>query len=192
MPDSVLEALAALLRHPDDEHAVNVERCARAVEAAFPEGTALLAEFRRRTGALATEGLQELFARTFDLDPICAPEIGWHLFGERYERGLFLVKLKQLRRRLGLPDQVELPDHLAGVLELLGRMEPEEAAELAWACVLPALEKMRGGLAGKDSPYASLLELVARLLEERHPLPPDEEEPPLRPPLHTVDERSGA
>lgn len=189
MPAPVLECLAALLRHPGPDHALRVERCARAVEAAFPQGAAALGEFRRQVEGLSTEALQELFAQTFDLDPVCAPELGWHLFGERYERGLFLVKLKQLRRRLALEETVELPDHLAAVLELLARMEPGEAAELAWACVLPALGKMCGGLEGKESPYASVLGLVSRLLEDRYPLPRDE--PPGLTARAAVDERRG-
>lgn len=191
MPPAALDSLAALLRYPGPDHALRLDGCLRAVETDLPEGTALLAEFRRRVDGLSTETLQELFTQTFDLDPICSPELGWHLFGEQYERGLFLVKLKQLGRRLGLDDSVELPDHLSSVLELLGRMEPGEAAELARACVLPALEKMRRGLEAKDSPYASVLDLISVLLEPSYPPPPSEEAP--RPAaLRAIDERSGA
>lgn len=196
MPAAALDALAALLRYPGPDHALRVERCLRAVEEELPSGAALVVELRRRVQGLSTEALEELYTRTFDLDPVCAPELGWHLFGEQYERGLFLVKLKQLRRRVGLEeDGAELPDHLAGVLELLDRLPPAEAADLAWACVLPALEKMRQGLAGKESPYASALDLAAGLLEARHPPPPPDEAerhaPAPRPGLHVIDERSG-
>lgn len=194
MPTAALDALASLLRYPGPDHALRVERCLRAVEEELPAGAPLVVELRRRVQGLPLEALEELYTRTFDLDPVCAPELGWHLFGEQYERGLFLVKLKQLRRRVGLDDGTELPDHLAGVLELLDRLPPAEAADLAWACVLPALEKMRQGLGGKDSPYASAIDLAAILLEARHPPPPaDEAERPApapRPGLHVLEEGS--
>ena len=31
--------------------------------------------------------IEETFTRTFDVNPACALEVGWHLFGEEYARG---------------------------------------------------------------------------------------------------------
>lgn len=189
MPRAALDAIAELFRYPDRDYPERVAACLRAVGDGVPEGARLLGEFRRGTAPLSTEALQELFTQTFDLNPVCSAELGWHLFGEQYERGLFLVKLRQLMRGFGLAETSELPDHLVHVLAVLGRMETGAAAEFAWACVVPALGKMRAGLEGKGNPFESLLELIARTLEVRLALPPLAEAPPA-PALRVVSEGS--
>ena len=74
---------------------------------------------------------QELYVQTFEFNPACTLELGWHLFGENYERGEFLVRMRDLLRRHGIAESTELPDHLTHVLALVGRLDHEEAAELA-------------------------------------------------------------
>jgi nitrate reductase delta subunit len=117
---------------------------------------------------MAPEEVEEMFTRTFDINPACGPEVGWHLFGENYSRGEFLVRMRQELRRHGLPESTELPDHLAHVLAVLARLTPDEADPFAERFVLPALDKMIAGLSGKDNPYEKLLEAVRRLTTVRH------------------------
>ena len=38
--------------------------------------------------------LEELYAATFDSSDDCALEVGWHLYGEAYQRGVFLVEMR--------------------------------------------------------------------------------------------------
>ncbi|HYL79489.1 MAG TPA: hypothetical protein VEU07_01670, partial [Candidatus Acidoferrum sp.] len=81
-------------------------------------------------------------------------------------------KMRQQSTRFGLPDSVELPDHLSLVLAVLGRMPAEEAEEFAGACLLPGLDKMRANLAGKSNPFEAVLDAIALLVERRYgPLP---------------------
>ena len=160
--NAIYDALAELLKYP----------AARApgVDASFAPGEAgsLVDSFLRDTASLTLEQLQELYVRTFDLNPVCSLEIGWHLFGENYERGEFLVKMRQEMRRYGVPESTELPDHLTHVLPVAGRMAPEEANEFIVAFVLPALEKMRAGLAGKNNPYEKVLAAIGAVFESNH------------------------
>ena len=165
---AIYDFLADLLRYPGEDYPQRTARCAQALAAKERNAASLLTEFSLRTGELTTEGLQELFTQTFDLDPPCSLEVGWHLFGENYERGAFLVRMRQQMRRFALEESSELPDHLTHVLGVLGRMEPEEAGEFAAACVFPALDKMRAGLAGKNNPFENVLEAIVRLLESRY------------------------
>ncbi len=178
----MFDLLAGLLQYPGEDYHERTARCVRAEAAAFAAevptpcvGTRpapLLAEFSRRIGKLSTEALQELYTQTFDLNPLCSLEVGWHLYGENYDRGAFLVKMRQQLRRFGLRESSELPDHLTHALAVLGRMEGEEAGEFAVACVLPALAKMRAGLNGPSeechNPFAYVLEAIARVLQSRH------------------------
>ena len=95
---------------------------------------------------------------------MCSLEVGWHIFGEDYNRGALLVTVRGLLREHGLPEGTELPDHLATVLPLLGRL-PDDAAE-TWArrYTLPALGKMLAGFAEEDNPYRSALIEIEHLL----------------------------
>jgi nitrate reductase assembly molybdenum cofactor insertion protein NarJ len=113
---------------------------------------------------------QELYVQTFEFNPACTLEIGWHLFGENYERGEFLVRMREQLRRHGIGESTELPDHLTHLLPLIGRMERADAAELAGQFILPALGKIRDAL--KDNPYRTTLAAIEEKLEADYPNAP--------------------
>ena len=162
MPGStVYGALAAVLTYPDADHS---QRIAKGLDCAPPDCRDQLQRFADAVRGLTTIELQELYTRTFDLNPVCSLEIGWHLFGENYERGVLLVKMREELRRHQLSESSELPDHLTHVLRLVGEMEHEYAADFVGACVLPALEKMRQAIHGKENPFEHVLLAVNSLL----------------------------
>ena len=153
--------LAGLLTYPGNDYPALVQQCE-------PRQPALAA-FEADIALLSTAELQELFTRTFDLNPLCCLEIGWHLFGENHERGALMVRLRQELRRHGLAESTELPDHLSLVLRLLAHMEPERAGDFAGACVLPALEKMLAAFADKGNAFQKLLLAVRDLVRGDFP-----------------------
>lgn len=180
------ELLAALVTYPETGYHQRVEECRRALTEAHPAVAPLLDDFAQAIAPLPVEDLQELFTRTFDLNPVCSLEIGWHLFGENYDRGALLVKMRQELRRYSLAESAELPDHLTHVLILLGHMEPERAQDFALACVLPALEKMLAAFAGKAegkesisaealtppvTPYVNVMQAIGRVLNSLYAEP---------------------
>jgi nitrate reductase molybdenum cofactor assembly chaperone len=110
---------------------------------------------------------QEHYVQTFEFNPACTLEIGWHLFGENYERGEFLVRMREQLRRYGIAECTELPDHLTYFLQLIPRMDRDEAAELVGQSVLPALGKIREAL--KENPYASLIAAIEARLQADFP-----------------------
>jgi nitrate reductase delta subunit len=110
--------------------------------------------------------MQELYVQTFEFNPACTLEIGWHLFGENYERGEFLVRMRQELRRHGIPESTELPDHLTHLLPLIDRMEHAEAARLAGEYLLPALGKIQ---LAEDNPYGPVLESIVQKLQTDFP-----------------------
>lgn len=110
---------------------------------------------------------QELYVQTFELNPACTLEMGWHLFGENYERGEFLVKMREQLRRHGIPECTELPDHLTYLLPLIGFMDREEAARLAGEVLLPALAKIRSGI--QNNAYEAAIASVVEKLETDFP-----------------------
>ncbi len=171
----ILEMLADLLRYPGEDYLPHLADCARVLAPVEPEAALLLEDLATRREGLSVEQIQELFIQTFDLSPVCSLELGWHLFGENYDRGTLLVKMRQELRRYRLPESEELPDHLTHALALLSRMEPERAEDFALACVLPALAKMLEALAGRESPMENLVQAIARVLRRRYPQPAETE-----------------
>lgn len=165
----IFEMLADLLRYPGEDYLPHLADCARALAGDHPDAALLLSELEGRLEGVTVEQVQELFIQTFDLSPVCSLELGWHLFGENYDRGTMLVKMRQELRRYGLPESEELPDHLTHALALLSRMEPERGEEFAAACVLPALDKMLEALAGKENPMENIVQAVTRVLRNRYP-----------------------
>ena len=110
--------------------------------------------------------MQELYVQTFEFNPACTLEIGWHLFGENYERGEFLVRMREQLRRHGIAETTELPDHLTHFLLLIPRMEHDEAAQLAGEFVLPALDKIQ---LADGNPYRPALEAICEKLRADFP-----------------------
>lgn len=160
-------ALARLLVYPDGEYCGQLDEAIGVVRRESPQAADHLAELAAALGPLSPEEREELFTRTFDVKPLTALEIGWHLFGEDYHRGTLMVRLRSELRRHGVEESRELPDHLTHVLSLLDRMPEDEAEAFAQACVIPAVEKILQGFREKENPYEHLLRAVASVLGAR-------------------------
>ena len=143
--------LAPLLAYPRAEHQAHIMRCREALTHSHSEAAAFLSAFERETQDDTIDRVEERFTRTFDLNRQCNLEIGWHLFGENYDRGSFLVWMRQQLRGFGLAESGELPDHLTHVL-----------------LVLPALQRMLSELKEKENPYENVLHAVQSVLTANH------------------------
>ena len=145
----MLRRLADLLRYPD----------ARLMRA--PDDSPEIREFFDEIERVDPEGMEELYTQTFDLNPVATLEIGWHLWGEQYERGRFLADLRALQASLGIDEGTELPDHLTVLLETLDRMDdPAPLAER----IAPALAKIAAPLEEHGNPYRHLIAAAVALL----------------------------
>lgn len=150
--------LASLLEYPAPGAARRIEEARAALAAEVPAAAQALAPFADFARGCAPARLEEVFAELFDFNPACAPELGWHLYGEDYKRGAFLVRMRRWMRELGVAEDAELPDHLIHVLEVYSKLPQPQAAELSQTKILPALAKMRAAAAG--NPYDFVLAAV--------------------------------
>ena len=147
--------LADLLEYPDTDLASMMEayKSADSFEA--------FTKFRAGVEQLSLFDLQELYTRTFDLNPVCALEIGYHLFGENYKRGEFLAGLRQTETPFELGQERQLPDYLPVLLRLLTKLEDDELhASLIGECLIPGIGKMIASFKESENPYRHLLEAV--------------------------------
>ncbi|MBM4001233.1 MAG: nitrate reductase molybdenum cofactor assembly chaperone [Planctomycetes bacterium] len=165
IPAPVLEALARLLSYPTGTYVEAAELLYIALPPDSREAKEAVAAFGSYIESLSVHELEETFSRTFDINPACALEIGWHLFGEEYARGLLLVRLRSELRRHGIEETAELPDHVVHVLALLAAMNGDEAERFVRACVQPAVVKMQLALEKADSPYRHVIQVLTLLLE---------------------------
>lgn len=145
-----------LFAYPDEAYADRAAACAAVTD--LEEMRA----FAKSLEPLSLGQIQEAFIQAFDMNPNATLEIGWHLFGEQYERGEFLVSMRGWLRSAGVPEVGELPDHLLHVLPLVDRLDPAEAQPFADRFVLPALEKIAAGL-----PAGSIFGALVRGLAEQ-------------------------
>jgi nitrate reductase delta subunit len=163
-PREQLEAVAALFAYPQADYASAVEN---AVACSGSAATPLI-KFARDIAAIPLSGLQELYTNTFDLSPVCALDLGWHLFGEDYKRGLFLARMRRELQAHNIPETCELPDHLSRALLLLARMRPTQAEEFASVIVAPALERMLKCIPSGNL-FTCLLQAVQQLITLHFP-----------------------
>lgn len=152
------DRLARLFEYPDESY---VERCAEAG----------LFQLANEMNKLSTSEIQELFIATFDWNPATALEVGWHLYGEQYARGEFLVRMRAELRRYGVAESTELPDHLTHVLRVVGRMDQETANKFVHEFVAPAVAKLHAALVQKETPFAILMGAVRDALPVQADLP---------------------
>ncbi len=137
------ERLAVLFSHPGAEYLADVERAIRHFDVSRPAVASALRDFQRRLPQDDPLALEELYTRTFDVQPITSLEIGYTLFGEDYKRGALLAGLSREHTQAENDCGFELADHLGNVLRLLPKIEDTEIRqELVHVMVAPAVREM--------------------------------------------------
>ena len=162
-----LALAGALLAYPGDGYGDTARRLAGAMDGADREAAAHLCAFADAIGLLPLSAQQELYTQTFDLSPVCALEVGWHLFGEDYKRGVFLVEMRQALAAHGIEEGGELPDHLSSLLQLADALGDDDARALVTKALQPALARMIDPLEKAENPFRWLMQGIQRLLAGR-------------------------
>lgn len=158
------DVLADLLAYPDESFPTRVAEARSVLAVHAPAAAAALEPLAGRAAEGDASSWEELYTRTFDWSPERALELGWHLYGEQYDRGAFLVRMRAHLRAAGVEEGAELPDHLGTVLRLLPRLPDADAQRLAAEAVVPALAKVQAGFGDEPNPYRDVLRAVAALV----------------------------
>lgn len=173
-----LHLIASSLEYPSDLSASQAFEAALQVESVNPE---MASSLRNLSDWLlqAAPGLsEERYSGLFDLRPVCTLHLGYHLFGEAYQRGALLAGLVAEMRKAGMVPEGDLPDFLPSVLRLLATLPPGEDREtLVDALLLPALTRMTDAVKEVSNPWAEVLRSLPAFLAPLGggaPLPPPE------------------
>ena len=166
--ERVLGTISQLLSYPGEHYVQLVEMLYLIVQNEIPKAAKGISEFGQFVEACSDVELEEAYTRTFDVNPDCALEIGWHLFGEDYTRGQFLVRMRQELAKYEIVESGELPDHLTHALQIIAAMPEEEAQRFSHACVFPGLYKMQKSLKKNQSPYLHLIQCLLLVLEKSY------------------------
>lgn len=165
--EKLCDTLANVLIYPKHDYAKCVLRVRDLAAIEAPTVANQAEAFMANIEGMSLSDLEERYIQTFDLNPLCSLDTGWQLFGEEYNRGLYMVKIREEMRRHDLQETTELPDHLTNVLRILGRMSEDDAISFAVCCVIPAVNKILGAVK-KDNIFRPLIQGIASLLEERY------------------------
>ncbi len=164
---TIYSMFAVILDYPKAPFTGVLEDCAADLASEAPDAQAHLLDFRVSVAQKTLSQLQEAYTGAFDLRPDCTPNLGYHLFGDDARRGVFLAELKGRMETCGMVLGVELPDHIAFILDYLDLAEEERPAMIE-DCLLPAVTRMIEVLKASGNPYEHALRALLRLLEHQH------------------------
>lgn len=135
--------LARLFRYPDDALTASLEELGILTARYYPSVSGFVSSFAQGVLSLSQHEREELFIRTFDVEPVCHMDIGHILFGEDYKRGDFLAQMQREQTAAGNDPGTELADHLPNVLTLIPLLGDEGlVAELGWCILVPAVTEI--------------------------------------------------
>ncbi len=164
MTATTLRLGALLLDYPDREllAATPALRAAAEEVPASAGGNELRAFLDRRAGQDELAA-QEEYVATFDFHKRASLHLSYYRDGDRRQRGATLLGLKRRYREAGLElTGGELPDYLPAVLEF-AVLAPGEG-EAVLRRMRPGIELLRASLRDLRSPYADVLDAVAKAL----------------------------
>jgi nitrate reductase molybdenum cofactor assembly chaperone NarJ/NarW len=162
--EHIADSFAALFEYPSGSYRAALDATiARSRSEGLTSVYEKLEKFHSEVHELNLTEMEELFTRTFDINPVATLEIGWHIYGEQYERGTFLVQMRSRLRDLNIEEGTELPDHITSALRLLARVKEEEGKLFIERYLAPAVKKIQDGLTKKSNPYRHLVEAMTAM-----------------------------
>ncbi len=167
MPTRSLEMscreLAILLSHPQTGYLSVLNNVINS--GVSKKSSKYLCAFRDAVADLTPYELQELYTRTFDLNPMCSPALSVHLFGvESFKRSHLMVGLLDIYRAAEYSATGESADHMSSVVNFLPFAENEAREEVAQFILLPGMAKIAEFLDSKSNPFSFLIKATISIV----------------------------
>jgi nitrate reductase delta subunit len=156
---------AAILEYPGPDLHDRVNESVTLLTSVNGGAAERMEAFEAFVGETAPVRIEEIYTRTFDLQPVCYPYAGYQLFGESYKRGEFMVRLKERYRARGFSVENELPDHIPIILRFLSTLpDAGQEAVLISECLIPVLSKMSRAFEEGGTPYGHVISALQLFL----------------------------
>ncbi|MBP9582918.1 MAG: hypothetical protein KBE38_12230 [Ignavibacterium sp.] len=137
------DLLASLFSYPDEKLRIDSEAAHRLLESKYISASKFFNEFYLFSKSISLIKWQEIYTRTFDVQPITTLDLGYVLFGDDYKRGELLVNLSKEHKNYNIDCGSELGDHLPNVLRLLTQLTDDDLkTDLIYLIIKPALHKI--------------------------------------------------
>lgn len=162
----LLKSFVELLSYPTEQLLPHVGGLIDELMAHLPESRADLEPMREFVKERPPSDVEELFVRTFENNKDRALELGWHLHGENYARGVFMARMRGLLRDHEVAESVQLPDHVTHVLAVMAAAPEGLGRALASSVALPALERIEGGFSAEGNPYRGVVSALRRFIQQ--------------------------
>ena len=167
MDRNIYNLLADVLDYPTSGIVGQAAACSLALRATNVRAQGHFETFSKFCTTVPVSHLEELYTDTFDLQAVCSPYVGFHLFGEDRGRGMFMVKLKEHYAGRGHQPTGELPDHISVMFRFLALPERgNETLELISCCLIPAVKKMVSLFKDRTNAYQGVVEAALAVLEQ--------------------------
>jgi nitrate reductase delta subunit len=154
-----------ILGYPTPSLHNQVDECLSLLTYLDMDAVSLMNEFRAFLQITPLKRMEEIYTRTFDLQAICHPYVGYHLFGSGGQRGMFMAGLVKHYNVCGFSAGNELPDHLGIMLRFASTCTNAEREELVNECIAPAVKKMVSGFEDASNPYRGVLQALLLVLK---------------------------
>jgi nitrate reductase delta subunit len=153
----IYACIAEALKYPDAESKKRLLALSGSLDIEARPG---FLDFLEQVNQIDLYQWEELYTRTWDLQPAVAPYIGYQIWGDSYPRGEFMSRLNREMAGFHIDMEGELPDHLIPVLRYLD-VASEPVPDLL-PNLQPALKSMRHALkkADPENPYLCLLDVL--------------------------------
>ena len=135
--------LANLFRYPEEDFVLHLKEVQDFLDEFYPEAGKELHPFSKFMNNCPLDEREELFTKTFDVQPICYLDLGYVMFGEDYKRGAFLLNMQGEQQKINNDCGTDLPDNICNVLVLMTKSEDDRFIEdLVWRIFIPCVKKM--------------------------------------------------
>lgn len=159
-----LELVATSIEYPETNSAAAARAAGLRLQSMYPTVAARFTELADWLDKTSMDELEEVYSALFDLRPACTLHVGYHVYGEAYQRGGLLAGLAEELRKAGVNPGNEIPDYLPTVLRLLSRLPNDENRQLFIDNVLAlGLGLMTRELKNVNTPWAAAVASMSEL-----------------------------
>lgn len=134
---------ANLLKYPGEDYLKVVADCFNMLQVCYPDAVDEMQPFVDYMNSHSRDEREEIYTKSFDVQPICYLDLGYVIFGEDYKRGAFLLHMQQEQRKAENDCGTDLSDNISNVLVWYTKADDQEILnELAVKILIPGVEKM--------------------------------------------------